>query len=163
VEQLFIGFRLSPGILRLNLPLSTHSIPEYSNVPAFKTYERLKSRKLIALLFSEGKSLFDHPVKMVWMKLSVEEEPKGYQPQVMFSVSKRYFKKAVQRNRIKRQMREAYRLQKQELIEIVDRHKQKVTIGFIFAGQQLPEYSQIALALKKLQQRLITDLTPAAE
>ena len=81
------------------------------NVPhTFGKEERLCSRKAIEELFSGGhQSLSAYPIRAIFMT----REQSGVR--IMVSVSKRYFKRAVKRNRIKRQLREAYRLQKELL------------------------------------------------
>src|SRR5689334_5548279 len=78
----------------------------------FPKAERLKSRKQIEALFAGGKSVSVFPVRAVYELLPAEEP--GLK--VGVSASKRYFKKAVDRNRIKRLLRETYRLQKEELV-----------------------------------------------
>lgn len=71
--------------------------------------EKLKSQKLIEQLFSDGKSVSAFPLRMVYLKTAFEE---NVQFKTGVSVSKRNFKNAVDRNRIKRLLREAYRLNK---------------------------------------------------
>lgn len=71
--------------------------------------EKLKSQKLIEQLFSEGKSISAFPLRMVYLKTEFED---GSQFKTGVSTSKRNFKNAVDRNRIKRLLREAYRLNK---------------------------------------------------
>lgn len=71
--------------------------------------EKLKSQKLIEQLFSEGKSVSAFPLRMVYLKTEFEDDVKF---KTGVSTSKRNFKKAVDRNRIKRLLREAYRLNK---------------------------------------------------
>jgi ribonuclease P protein component len=71
--------------------------------------EKLKSQKLIEQLFSDGKSVSAFPLRMVYIKTAFEE---NVQFKTGVSVSKRNFKNAVDRNRIKRLIREAYRLNK---------------------------------------------------
>ena len=71
--------------------------------------ERLKSKKLIERLYTEGKSIKVFPFRLVFLQT---EHTSDFPTQFGFSVSKRKFKKAVDRNRIKRLMRETYRLQK---------------------------------------------------
>lgn len=71
--------------------------------------EKLKSQKLIEQLFSEGKSVSAYPLRMVYLKTDFDDDTKF---KTGVSVSKRNFKKAVDRNRIKRLLREAYRLNK---------------------------------------------------
>ena len=76
---------------------------------------RLKSRKVIDCLFKDGKSFTVFPFRVIYQFTKLPVTPDAFQLQAGFSVSKRHFKKAVDRNRIKRLMREAYRLQKNEL------------------------------------------------
>ncbi|MEO8774241.1 MAG: ribonuclease P protein component [Gelidibacter sp.] len=76
---------------------------------SFKKIEKLKSEKLIEKLFSEGKSVAAYPLRLVYLKTDFEEPVKI---KTGVSVSKRNFKTAVARNRLKRLMREAYRLNK---------------------------------------------------
>jgi len=71
--------------------------------------EKLKSQKLIEQLFSEGKSVSAFPLRMVYLKTVFNDD---VQFKTGVSVSKRNFKNAVDRNRIKRLLREAYRLNK---------------------------------------------------
>ena len=75
--------------------------------------EKLKSRKQITQLFEEGLSLKEHPIRLRFLKI----EESDSQFKVAFSVPKRNFKLAVHRNRIKRLLREVYRLNKHILID----------------------------------------------
>lgn len=76
---------------------------------SYSKKEKLKSQKLIEELFSQGKSLTIFPLKLVYLKTTFDD---GATMKAGVSVSKRNFKKAVDRNRIKRLLREAYRLNK---------------------------------------------------
>lgn len=76
---------------------------------SYKKIEKLKGQKLIEKLFSEGKSIAVYPLRLVYLKTNFDD---SVSIKSGFSVSKRNFKKAVDRNRIKRLMREAYRLNK---------------------------------------------------
>lgn len=78
--------------------------------------EKLKKKKVIDFLFSEGKYVSNHPLRLVYVKLENSDTP----IQIGVSVSKRFFKKAVDRNYFKRVLREVYRLNKYLLIENLD-------------------------------------------
>ena len=110
--------------------------------------EKLKSRKLIEELFARGKSINVFPVRILYIfsNLRTDEKPLL---QVGVSVSKRNFKRAVDRNRIKRLLREAYRLQKKELLELLTEQKKKGFVFFIYTDKQLPEYSMISDTITK--------------
>ena len=84
---------------------------------SFPRRERLKSKKRIARLFEQGKSGFVYPVRYVLLDDSAEESVAGKDRSlsVLISVPKRHHKRAVERNLLKRRMREAYRLNKQGL------------------------------------------------
>ncbi len=79
--------------------------------------ERLKSRKLIGRLYEEGKSIRSFPLRMVYLQT---EHTSGFPAQVAVSVSKKFFKLAVDRNKIKRLLREIYRKQKSIVYNAVD-------------------------------------------
>ncbi|MFK5889566.1 MAG: ribonuclease P protein component [Flavobacteriaceae bacterium] len=84
----------------------------------FRKQEKLKHKKLIEILFSEGKSISIFPLRIVFL----ENDHDGNKLlQVGFSVPKRLIKKAVDRNRIKRQLREVYRLNKKEFYQSIDK------------------------------------------
>ena len=78
--------------------------------------EKLKSRKQITQLFEEGLSLKEYPIRLRFLK--VEEASSQFK--VAFSVPKRNVKLAVNRNRIKRMLREVYRLNKHVLIDTIE-------------------------------------------
>ncbi len=122
----------------------------------FKKGERLKSRKLIQSLFVNGQSKSFYPIRIVWLQTELNS---SYPIQTTFSVSKKKFPKAVDRNRIKRQMREAYRLQKQSLCNDLTNNDQQIALMFIFLAKEFHPYQTIskslALSLKYLHKNLI--------
>lgn len=121
--------------------------------------ERIKSRKLIDRLFSGGKSqsLAAYPLRVVYMEeLAAEGTP---QVQIMVSVSKRHFKRAVKRNRVKRQIRESYRLHKQLLLDSLLQHPEKaLCLGFIWLTDRLYTTSEVEDRMTNLLNRLAETL-----
>ena len=115
--------------------------------------ERLKSRKLIEQLFKEGKSFSVFPFRVVYQ--FVTEQPTCSNMQAGFSVSSKYFKKAVDRNRIKRLMKEAYRLQKNKLKAVIEQNKQAMNVFIIYTGNELPPYETVFERTGALLKRLI--------
>jgi ribonuclease P protein component len=113
--------------------------------------ERLHAEKSIKELFHEGSSFFLFPFKVQFFVK--KDVPLGTQ-KVLFSVSKRKFKKAVDRNFVKRRIKEAYRLNK----HLITLPNIELNIGFIYVAGNLMEFSEIQpkiiLCLKKLQAEL---------
>ncbi len=100
--------------------------------------DRLKSRKDINALFANGKKINHFPIRAIWMHTSSNNAL-----QAGFSVSSKYFKRAVDRNRIKRLMREGYRLQKQKLELSLHKHNKKIALFLIYTGKELPNFSTV--------------------
>ena len=103
-----------------------------------KKDDRLKSRKAIDLLFAKGKSFSNFPFRICWQLLDDEVGIKAG-----FTASSKNFKKATDRNRIKRLIREAYRLQKNNLQEMLTLKNKAVHVFFIYTGKEVPEYEFI--------------------
>ena len=115
-----------------------------ANKFAFPKEEHLCRKKLIDELFGkQGSSFGVYPLRMVWI---TSKAPTAAPPQVLISVSKRGFKRAVDRNRLKRLIREAYRLNKYRLVEQPGGH-QVALLGIIFTGKEM---SPLALVERKL-------------
>lgn len=99
--------------------------------------EKLKSQKTIDLLFSDGKSVSKYPLRLVYVKNSFEEKEKL---KFGVSVSKKYFKNAVDRNYFKRVLRECYRLNKHLLIENLE---ENYAIMFFYQTKDRLSYQEI--------------------
>jgi ribonuclease P protein component len=115
--------------------------------------ERLKSRKLTEELFGSGKSFAVFPLRVFY---KIIDQPQWKFPvQAGVSVSGKNFKNAVDRNRIKRLLREAYRLQKTHLYECCRSKQKQLAVFFIYTDKTLPDQSLIsskmAVILKKLE------------
>lgn len=113
----------------------------------FGKEEKLKSRKLIGRLFSEGNKLNQFPLRCLW--LSGQEEKNI---RVSVSVSSRNFKKAVDRNRIKRIMREAYRLNKACLC--TTGNPKGLSVMFIYTGTEMPDYIPVEKSIRSLLKKI---------
>ena len=112
----------------------------------FHKQERLCSKKQIDLLFSKGKGHLSYPVKTISIETPVDLQ---FPAQAMFVVPKRQFKKAHDRNKIKRRMREAYRLSKNILYEKMNTAGKKIIISFIYVGKKIEDYEAIEKAIVK--------------
>jgi ribonuclease P protein component len=114
--------------------------------------ERLKSRKSIEQLFSEGKKIVTAPYKILYLLTR-----SAGSPSFLFGtgVSVKNFKKAVDRNSIKRLTREAYRLQKLTLQEKIKTNNMQLNVFIIYTGKEVPEYTEVykkmGVILKKLE------------
>jgi ribonuclease P protein component len=111
-----------------------------------KKEDRLKSSKLIETLFSKGSSFSNFPFKVTWMPM-----PEGLQ--AGFGAGSRNFKRAVDRNRIKRLMREAYRLQKHILSGHLQEHG--IAVFILYTGKELPAYDLVYEKIGIILSRLI--------
>ena len=115
---------------------------------------RLKSRKVIDQLFKGSKSFTVPPFRVIFQCTKLPVNPAAIQLQAGFSVSKRHFKKAVDRNRIKRLMREAYRLQKNELELMIKIHPVNLVFFIIYTGKDLPDYPLVFEKVKGILLKL---------
>lgn len=112
--------------------------------------ERLNSKIIIEKLFSGGsKSLPAFPLRIVYMPIEEESLPTI---SLLISVPKKKFKRAVKRNRVKRQIREAYRKNKFILKDFLEKENKKAAISFIWLGNELYDSSEIESKVIKLLQ-----------
>jgi len=127
---------------------SAASQPDYS----FQKNERLCSKKIIDRLFAEGKSVFAFPLKIVYLETVLQTKTPV---QAGFAVSKKNFKRAVQRNLIKRRIREAYRLQKPEFYNAVN--DRQLAVFFVYTAKEIADYKVIESAIKKGLKKLVRE------
>lgn len=118
----------------------------------FKKEERLCNKRLLAGLFQSGSSFILYPYRVSFLR----SQNLPYPAQVVISVPKRRFKRAVDRNLLKRRMREAYRLQKQQLLyEFLSSAHGEVLLSIQYIGNELLSYDgmyrRMHNALLKLQ------------
>ena len=114
--------------------------------------ERLKSKNTIDLIFSKGKSVSKYPLRLVYAAVETDSN----QPiQVGVSVSKKHFKKAVDRNYFKRVLRETYRLNKQLLYPTGE--QRYAFMLFYQTSERLP-YAEIEEKTKQLFQKFVAQI-----
>ena len=108
--------------------------------------ERLCSKILIGKMFESGaaKSFSIFPMRIIYMPVEKAEVPAV----ILVSVSKRRFKRAVKRNRVKRQVREAYRKNKHLLTEKLQLHNMNLAIAFIYLSDRLSDSEEIEAKMK---------------
>lgn len=129
--------------------------------------ERINSKKQIDRLFRGGgsKAMTASPLRMVYMADSRQTDSQpadGHQPmaQMMVSVPKRYFKRAVKRNYVKRQVREAYRLNKHILVNHLTQKADKtVSLCFIWTSDRLLPTAEVMKRMANLLTRLVEKLS----
>jgi len=118
----------------------------------FPKKEKLKSKKLIEMLFEEGKTLTSFPLKLIYLKLEVPVDAKF---KTSVAVPKKNFKSAVKRNRIKRLLREAYRLNKHL---VFNNSEGNFAFLILYLGKEMPSYPEmergIQLILKKFLKKI---------
>jgi len=122
---------------------------------SYQSKEKLKSRRLLDQLFTNGKSVSVFPVKAFYNEVDIAL---NFPVKVGVGVSSRNFKKAVDRNRIKRLLREAYRLNKQPLIDFANTNNKKIIVFILFVDKTLPDaetlQNKIPLVIDKLIKQL---------
>ena len=119
---------------------------------SYNKTEKLKSRKVLNELFTNGRSYSVFPVKVFYVLSETDTAIKAG-----VGVSTRNFKKAVDRNRIKRLLRECYRLNKLSLHTTVAAKQKGVSVFFLYVGKELPEYTM----LNEKMQTVLTKLEEA--
>lgn len=117
----------------------------------FRPSERLKSRKLIKMMFSRGESFGKYPLRLVYLRLDKNALPAPVQFTV--SVPKRHFKRAVHRNPIRRQVREAWRLHKSTLYERLGDHPHRFAFMVLYVAKEPRPYTEIERSMQKIIHR----------
>lgn len=125
----------------------------------FPKKEHLFGVKRIERLYVSGKAFVAFPFRVVF--LLVEDEDETIPVRVMVSVSKKKYKKAVERNRIKRLMRESYRLNKSELIQFVIENKLRLHLSFQYIADEILQFSEMSLKMEKSLEKLIKSVIAA--
>lgn len=118
--------------------------------------ERLNKKLIIGKMFEGGqsKSFSIFPLRIVYLPIESSETPAS----LLISVSKRHFKRAVKRNRVKRQIREAYRKNKHELHRVLSEKSNHLAIAVIYLSNEIIESAvleeKMKIALARLTEKL---------
>jgi len=130
-------------------------MPDFS----FKKAERLTSTKSISLLFQEGRSLSSYPLRMLY---SVRMEG-DFPAMVAISVPKRMFKRAVDRNLLKRRIREAYRIHKRDLYARLKKMNVKTNLVIQYQHHKILDFASIESGLLKGMEKVLKEIESASQ
>ncbi len=122
--------------------------------------ERLYLREEIERLHDRGRSFVSYPIRIVWLVEPIASHSSSEQAQVavMTSVAKRRFKHAVDRNRIKRMTRSAYRLHKTSLWQAASQHHCTVRLALQSVAKTMPTYSELEQAVERAIARIVKEI-----
>ncbi|MUH37424.1 ribonuclease P protein component [Zobellia amurskyensis] len=120
----------------------------------FPKKEKLKSKKLIEQLFAEGKPVSSFPIKLIYLPTDFIDDTRI---KTGVAVPKKNFKSAVKRNRIKRLMRESYRLNKHL---VFNNSEGSFAFLFLYLGREMPSQSNVEKAMKDVIKRFLSKNTP---
>lgn len=108
--------------------------------------ERLSWKRYIDLLFAKGQSFIAFPLRVVYLPVDEDDLAPA---SIMVSVPKKKFKRAVKRNLIKRQVREAYRVRKFELTDPLTEKNKHLLIAFLYVDKEIRPFADIEKAMNK--------------
>lgn len=108
--------------------------------------ERLSWKRYIDLLFEQGQSFVAFPLRVVYLPL---EEEMSAPVSILISVPKKKFKRAVKRNLIKRQVREAYRVRKNDLIDPLTEKNRRMLVAFLYLDKEIHPFVDMEKAMTK--------------
>lgn len=120
----------------------------------FPKHQRLRSERLIQVLFEEGNSFFEKPFRAVW-KL---ENNKQASLQTLIIVPKKRIDLAVKRNIIKRRIKEGYRIQKNKLELLLKQKNQQLNLAIIYQNEEILPYKYLEAKINLVLNRILKEL-----
>ena len=122
----------------------------------FTKEERLCSKKLLTELFNNGSSFLFYPFRITWL---INPQPQKFPAQIVVSVPKKRFKRSVDRNLLKRRIKEAYRLQKSHTFyPFLETQQKQILVAFSYVGKEILDYAylhqKLSLALINLEKQI---------
>jgi len=122
------------------------------NRPTIQKAERLSYQREIESLFKQGNAFISYPLRILFLK---QKPLSGATISILVSVPKRKFKRAVKRNRMKRLIKEAYRLNKTALVQHCREKESGLLIAFLYIGNELCTWKEIEASMQKASNILI--------
>lgn len=113
---------------------------------SFTKEERLSRKRSIDLLFEKGQSFTAFPLRVVYLSL---EESASVPVSILISVPKKRIRRAVGRNRVKRLVREAYRVHKYDLVDFLSEGKRRMLVAFLYIDGEIHPFSGVEKAMEK--------------
>lgn len=127
----------------------------------FKKKERLCNKSLIEQLFQKGLYINNYPFKLIWINIDKINKPinfnTDYPAKILISVSRRNFHHAVDRNKIKRLIREAYRKNKYILNDFLQANNISYIFSIIYISKEILPYDELERKIILLLQKLIKE------
>lgn len=117
----------------------------------YRKAEHLCSRKLIATVFEQGRVFYQSPFKVIWFDTQF---PTSVPAQLLPSVPKRFLRKAWQRNRIKRLIREVYRLNKAPFYAALQEKQKQCALAIVYTGKKIISSEETTAAIILILRRL---------
>ncbi len=117
--------------------------------------ERLCSKKSISKLLIEGNKYFMPPFSVEWIEMPGNQK---YSLQLLVVVPKRFFKKAVERNRLKRLIRETFRIHKEILGKVLKEKNKKLAIMFLYNSDEMKNFEEVETKVSLILQFLARNI-----
>jgi len=114
--------------------------------------QRIKKKRIFDELFKSGFSKTKHPVRIVWIETDLVE---ANSLQTAYVVPKRLFKSAAIRNLLKRRIKEAFRINQQEVLDLLNENKKQYAILFMYSSNKQSDYLNIEKSVKHLLSQFI--------
>jgi ribonuclease P protein component len=125
---------------------------------SYNKKEKLKSRKRLEALFTSGAMFIVFPLKIFYQEVELQDNIL----KTGVGTSRKNFRKAVERNRIKRLLREAYRTEKPGLLNYLQQNKKQIALFFLYIDKSLPEYHVLKEKMQQAIEKLIKNLDERA-
>ncbi|MDE6297067.1 MAG: ribonuclease P protein component, partial [Muribaculaceae bacterium] len=141
---------------------------------SFRKPEKLRHKKLVDALFSKGKNIYDFPLRLVWRKITPDELKASFRDkipektgklQMLVTIPKKKRRHAVDRVLLRRRIREAYRLNRLPLADVINNREDigTLSIAFIYLGTENISYSEIEKRMINLLSRLEKKISSKSE